>query len=144
MLVDSGNSVNILNKAAYDHISLPPDKLRPSLTPLYGFSGQCITPKGSIELSLIVGASLKQATIMTNFLMVGTPLVYNAILGWPALNCLWAVTLTYHLIIKFPTSMDVGELKGNQHETRRCYALTIRQNESVKTIHMVKVAYESF
>lgn len=143
VLVDSGSSVNILSKAAYDQMSLPTDMLRPSLTLLYGFSGQCVIPEGNIELALTVGASPKQATTMTDFLVLGTPLVYNAILGRPTLNCLRAVTSTYHLIIKFPTPVGVGELRGNQYEAKRCYALAIRQNEHAETIQMVEIARES-
>lgn len=80
---------------------------------------------------------------MTNFLMVGTLLVYNAILGRLALNCLRAVTSTYYLIMKFPTLVGMGELKGSQHEAKRCYAFAIRQNEHAKAIQMVETTCES-
>ena len=39
----------------------------------------------------------------------------------PTLNSWKAVTSTYHLMIKFPTDYEVGELQGNQVTARECY-----------------------
>ena len=53
--------------------------------------------------------------------MVDYSFAYNAILERPTLNLWKAVTLTYHLMIKFPTDYGVGELRVNQVDARKCY-----------------------
>lgn len=75
---------------------------------------------------------------MVNFVIVGTLLVYNAIFDRLAQNCLQAATSTYYLIMKFLTPVAISEVKGNQHDVRRCYALAIKRNESLEIVHMVK------
>ena len=50
--------------------------------------------------------------------MVDYSFSYNAILGRPTLNSWNAVTLTYHLMIRFPTDYGVGELRGSQVAAR--------------------------
>lgn len=56
--------------------------------PLKGFSGDIVQLVGTITLSVLV---------------VKAPSSYNVRLGRPTLNNLRAVTLTYHLNMKFPT-----------------------------------------
>jgi len=53
-------------------------------------------------------------------------------LGRPALNRLRAVTSTYHLKVRFPTSHGVGEIRGYQVLAKECYqaALTSRENHT--------------
>ena len=41
------------------------------------------------------------------------------------LNRLRAVTSTYHLLLKFPTENDIGEVKGDQVATRECYLASL-------------------
>lgn len=70
--------------------------------------------------------------IMDDFLVVNTLLVYNVILRWLALSCLWAATSTNNLIMK-------SEVRDNKHGAKMCYALTIKRNESVEIVHMVEI-----
>ena len=63
----------------------------------------------------------QQITKDVTFLVVDCSSAYNAILGRPTLNSWKAVTSTYHLMIKFPTEYRVGEVRGNQVATRKCY-----------------------
>ena len=54
-----------------------------------------------------------QITREVTFLMVDYSSAYNVILSQPTLNSWKAVTLTYHLMIKFSMDYEVGELRGN-------------------------------
>lgn len=40
--------------------------------------------------------------------------------------------------MKFPSLAGVGEVRGNQHDARKCYALAIKLNGSPEIIHMVE------
>ena len=55
----------------------------------------------------------QQITRDVTFLVVDCSSAYNAILGRPTVNSWKTVTLTYHLMIKFPTENGVGEVRGN-------------------------------
>ena len=71
-------------------------------------------PLGTVTLPVTVGDYLQQITKDIAFLVVDCSSAYYAILGRPTLNSWKAVTSTYHLMIKFPTDYEVGELRGNQ------------------------------
>ena len=64
-------------------------------------------------LSVTVGNYPQQNTKDVTFLVVDCSSAYNAILRQPTLNSWKAVTLIYHLMIKFHTDYGVGELRGN-------------------------------
>ena len=55
-----------------------------------------------------------------DFFIVDCPLIYNIILGRPALNRLRAATSSYYLKVKFPTAHGVGEIGGDQVLAREC------------------------
>ena len=61
--------------------------------------------------------------------MVDCLSAYNAILGRPTLNSWKAVTLTYHVMIKFPTDYGVGELCGSQMAARECYVAMMEMED---------------
>lgn len=123
-------------------MGLPNDQSRQSFALLYRFSGQCVVLERSIELPLIMETQPQQSTIMANFFIVGTSLVYNAIPNRPTWNCLQVDMSTYHLIMKFFTPVRVSEVKGNQHKVTRCYALTIKQYISLEVVHKVETMLE--
>ncbi|GAV56679.1 LOW QUALITY PROTEIN: hypothetical protein CFOL_v3_00221, partial [Cephalotus follicularis] len=89
ILIDSGSSVDILYKHAFDQLRIPADQLKPVKTPLVGFTGETIHPLGSINLSMVAGTAPRTQVEMT-FLVVDTPSPYNAIIGRPGLNLLEA------------------------------------------------------
>ncbi|XP_075515586.1 uncharacterized protein LOC142550233 [Primulina tabacum] len=66
---------------------------------------------------------------MTVFSVVDTPSSYNIILGRPALNEMRAVVSTYHQKIKFSVRGRVGEVRGDQPSSRRCYGETVRVDQ---------------
>ncbi|XP_058084511.1 uncharacterized protein LOC131232286 [Magnolia sinica] len=75
---------------------------------------------------------------MVDFIVVNVPSVYNVILDRPSLNTMRAVGSTYHLMMKFPAEGGVGYLRGNQRETRRCYAIVVKKG-SVKQVLIITV-----
>ena len=70
--------------------------------------------------------------------MVDYSSTYNAILGQPTLNSWKAVTLTYHLMIKFPTDYRIGELRGNQVTTCECYIAMMDMDNHLQAMNIEK------
>ena len=97
--------------------------------PLIGFEGTKVFPLSAVTLSMTVGDYPQQITKDVTFLVVDYSFAYNAILGWPTLNLWKAVTSTYHLMIKFPTDYEVGELCRNQVATRECYVAMMEMDD---------------
>ena len=82
------------------------DQLRPIETPLVGFAGTSVYPLGMITLQIIAGAYPKQAT--------------KKVKQWPEneiremRGATKKVKLpTYHLLVRFPTENEIGEMKGD-------------------------------
>ncbi|GAV59273.1 hypothetical protein CFOL_v3_02804, partial [Cephalotus follicularis] len=90
ILIDSGSSVDILYKHAFDQLRIPADQLKPVKTPLVGFTGETIHPLGSINMFVVAGTAPRQTQVEMTFLVVDTPNPYNAIVGRPGLNLLEA------------------------------------------------------
>ena len=44
------------------------------------------------------------------------------------------MTLTYHLLIKFPTEYGVGEVRGDQVATRECYIAMLEIDDHLQTM----------
>lgn len=69
--------------------------------------------------------------MLTNFLVVNAPRVYNVIIERPTLNPLRTVASIYHLALKFPTPARVGVVQGNQVEAHHCYTLALKGQSHV-------------
>lgn len=76
-------------------------------------------------LLLNLGSGETRNTIMTSFIVVVAPYSYNIILGRPAMSVFQDVS-TYQQKIKFPVGSRVGEVRGYQPSSQKCYAETVR------------------
>ena len=95
-----------------------------------------VQPVGTISLSVVLRAYPRQITRDVNFLVVGCPSSYNAIIGRPTLNSWKTVTSTYHLSVKFPTKHGVGQVQGDQLEARECYLAMLAMDEQVQAMNI--------
>jgi len=111
-------------------MKLDKKRIRPFTSPSVSFIGDRIIPRGIVTLSVIVGTYPTQVTKEIDFLIVDCPLTYNIILGRPALNILRAMTSTYHLKVKFPTTHGVREIRGDQVLARECYQAALASGEN--------------
>ena len=131
-LVGNGSSVDILYLGAYEQMGLGQHQLTPMPTPLYGLTGDSLTPIRSNKLAMMVCIYPRISTVMANFLVVDYPLVFNLVLGRSILKELQVVTSIHHLLMKFPMLNGVGQLRECQSEGRECY------NKPLKTVEKDK------
>ncbi|KAL0418418.1 UNVERIFIED_CONTAM: hypothetical protein Sradi_1255300 [Sesamum radiatum] len=96
-------------------------------TPLTGF-GEMIEPLGEVMLPLSLGSLPKRSTKMVKFLVVKAPSAYNIILGRPSLNLFRAIASTFHMKLKFPTSVGVEEVVGDGLMAIVCYVNTLKRS----------------
>ncbi|XP_075489601.1 uncharacterized protein LOC142528437 [Primulina tabacum] len=129
VFVYNGSSVNVIFKEALVQMNLHEYQLEAVETVLFGFAGHAVYPDGEITMPLTLGNGDLRKTVMTVFTVVDAPSSYNIILGRPAMNEMRAVASTYHQKIKFPVRGQVGEVKGDQPSSRRCYGETVRVDQ---------------
>ena len=113
VLVDNGSSADILYYLASQQMRIEREWLIPTNAPFVRFGGMKVYPLRVVTLLVMVGDYLQQITKDVTFLVINCSSAYNTIVGRPALNLWKAVTLTYHLMIKFPTMYGVREVCGD-------------------------------
>lgn len=97
------------------------DRLEKHGSFIQDFSGNSVPLKGTITLPIMAGTYLQHVTVQMNFLVVKLLAPYNAILGQPGLYALNAVVFIKYVMVKFPTSHGVGQIKGSQTMAQQCY-----------------------
>ena len=86
ILVDNGSSVDILYFQAFERMGLKVSDLKPSPNPVYGFTRDSVVPLGVISLPMTMGEYPRQSCVMEDFLVIGQPSAFNAVLGRPSLK----------------------------------------------------------
>ena len=107
-LIDGGSSVDILYLHVLEKMRINSQSLRVAVSPLYGFTGDSIFPERGIKLAISFGEEPNRLTAMSNFMVVKSRSLCNAIIGSPTLVAMKAVTSIYHLCLNFPTPRGVG------------------------------------
>ena len=129
ILVDNGSSTNVLFYAVFSRMDLSKYRLCEVSTPLIGFTGDSVQVEGEITLPTTVGTSSRLSTVFLTYTVVKIPSTYNAILGRPGLNALWAVVSTYHILVWFPTKHGIGELRGDQQLAKHYFSIAFGQTK---------------
>ena len=118
ILIDNGSSSEVLIYDAFLQMNLPRNLLRSSSTHLTGFGGNQVGIEGEITVLVTIRTEPLQKTFPLDFVVVRTPLTYNAIFGRPTMNKFCAVPSTYHFMMKFPTKNGIGILRGDPKMAR--------------------------
>lgn len=118
--------MDILFYDAFIKMGYTDSQLTSTDMPIYGFNGVESKVEGTIQLPMTMGVEHCEATQMLNFLIIKASSTYNAILGRTGLHAFKAITLTYHLKIKFPTRNGVGEQRGDHKVAWSCYVASLR------------------
>lgn len=79
VLVDQGSGTKINYPDLYKGLGLKPEDLSKYETPLVGFDGKVVIPKGQIKLLVVT----KGKEVEVNFIVVNAFSLYTAILGQP-------------------------------------------------------------
>ena len=77
VFIDTGSSVNIIFKKAFDQLQIDRAELLPMTTPLYGFTGNEVLSVGQIRLAISLGEEPLRRTRTANFVIVDSPSAYN-------------------------------------------------------------------
>ncbi|KAI9191692.1 hypothetical protein LWI28_012027 [Acer negundo] len=110
VLIYTGSSVDILFKGAHEQLNLKNHCYNSCTSLLYGFTEDSVMPMGSKILPVTIREASLQQNVMTEFIVVDTPSVYNAILGRRFLSgirrCFMDVFSGYNQIMMHPTDQD--------------------------------------
>jgi hypothetical protein len=103
VLMDGGNSLNILYAHTLHLLGIGLDQLRPSTTPFHGVvPGKSVQPLGQIDLSVWFGTPDNFRKDTLTFEVVGFRGAYHAILGRPCYAKFMAVPNYTYLKMKMP------------------------------------------
>ncbi|XP_048493461.1 uncharacterized protein LOC125494009 [Beta vulgaris subsp. vulgaris] len=122
ILVDSGSSTDIVILDCLLKLKYTEKDAIPTDQPLIGFGGGSVYPLGYVKLAVRLGERGKGRSLPVDFLVVDTPLPYNAIMGRPTMNKIKAAISVYQLLLQYETDDgQVGKIYGDQQTTRECY-----------------------
>ena len=126
--------MDIIYLNTYKRMSLTESELSPMTSPLYGFIGDHVIPKGIIKLVVTMGEHTRVLMVMTVFLIVDCLSAFNGIIGRPLLKAIKVITSIYHLTIKFPTAEGIGQVAWSQYDSTECYNNSLKLAEKEKKL----------
>ncbi|XP_012837573.1 PREDICTED: uncharacterized protein LOC105958118 [Erythranthe guttata] len=133
ILVDTGSSADIIYYECFRQMRLN-FEVRKVDTALIGFAGEVVQPMGEVTLPVSLGTDPLKATRAVRFLIIDAPSTYNMIMGRPSMNAFEAVVSTFHMKMKFPVLDRVGEVRGDQETSRRCYNQALRGQRRINPV----------
>jgi len=134
VLVDNESFTDILYYLAFQQMRIERERLVPTNAPFVGFGGTRVYPFDAVTLPITVGDYTQKITKDVTFFVVDRSFAYNAILGRPTLNLWKVVTSTNHLMIKFSTEYEVGEVRRDQVAIHECYIVTLEMDDHLQTM----------
>ncbi|XP_026435836.1 uncharacterized protein LOC113333626 [Papaver somniferum] len=129
ILMDNGNSVEVLFYDTFKRMELSYDILIPSTYRIYGFNGTVTVPKGEVTHRVSDGEGYLDT--LTTFCLVDVVSPYEAILGRTWIAGIKGVASAYHQRLRFPSYKGVVEVLGDLQAARQCMQLDIQQNEEM-------------
>ena len=109
VLVDQGNGAEVMYPDLFKGLGIKNKYLSKYDTPLVGFDGRMVVPKGQISLPI----NMEGKEVMVAFIVVNSFSPYTAILGRPWSHAMGAVSSTLHVKVKFHTKHGIATMGGN-------------------------------
>ncbi|KAL1197784.1 hypothetical protein V5N11_003687 [Cardamine amara subsp. amara] len=116
-MIDTRSSVAIIFYEAVKQMEYKDSDPKHEQTPLTGFAGETTLSMGTIRHQ--IDACGVQKTC--DFIVVGRPAPFYAILRKPWLYAIKAVASMYHQCVKFPSGRGTATIYGNQVASRIYY-----------------------
>ncbi|XP_061336886.1 uncharacterized protein LOC133283967 [Gastrolobium bilobum] len=133
IMIDNGSSADIIFWDAFCAMHIPEEHLLHGCSNLIGFTGECVQPKGTIEMWVTFGNLPLAQTIKVKFYVIEYASAYNIILGRPTIAALKAIISIPHLLKKFRNkSGTVVAIRGDQKTARSCYNTSLRAKTPVQ------------
>ena len=88
---------------------------------LVTFEGKTVIPKGQIRLLIQIDSEV----VEVDFIVIDSYSLYTAIVAWPWLHAIGAVSSTLDQKVKYPSEGLVKEILGSQSVARQCMVVTI-------------------
>ncbi|XP_017438478.1 uncharacterized protein LOC108344556 [Vigna angularis] len=127
VLIDQGNSVNILYWNTFLKMDMSEDLIAPFNEQIVGFPGERVDTRGYLDLRTRLGTGREARELRVSFLLVEANTSYNALLGRPCLNAFGAIVSTPHLAMKFPTKRGtICTVRVDQRTARQCYVAGLK------------------
>ena len=114
VLVDQGSSREIMYLDLFEGLKLRSEDLTCYNSPLIGFNGKVVFPKGQIQLPVQTGTEV----VEVSFIVVDAYSPYTAIVARPWLPAVEVVSSTLHLKVKYSSKGWVEKLVGSQSMAR--------------------------
>ncbi|XP_072084557.1 uncharacterized protein [Arachis hypogaea] len=114
ILVDQGNSVDILFKSVFDKLGLEEKNIKDYADNLFSLGDTPIWCLWYIPLYTTFRKGTRSKTQSIDYIVVDVNSAYNALIGQTTLIRLAAVVSTPHLCMKFPTVEGIATIKGDQ------------------------------
>ncbi|RDY06590.1 hypothetical protein CR513_09399, partial [Mucuna pruriens] len=131
VLVDQGSSANILYWTTAKKLGI--QNLTKCQGALYGFAGERVPIKGTVELETTFEEDRNGArTIPVLYTVVDAEASYNIIIGRPTLNRLEATVSIHHLCMKFPVGQTIATVWADVGIARRCYEDSLKVESTPK------------
>nr|XP_023886036.1 uncharacterized protein LOC111998166 [Quercus suber] len=108
IMIDQGSGADVMYPDLFRGLGLRDENLSMYNTPLVGFDGKMVAPKGQISLPVNMGG--KEVMVRP----------YTAILGRPWIHAMGAVPSTLHMKVKFHIDCGVTVIQGSQQAARQC------------------------
>ncbi|XP_030963692.1 uncharacterized protein LOC115984835 [Quercus lobata] len=128
LLVDQGNTVEIMYPDLYKGLKLRPENLTAYDSLLVSFEGKIVTPKGQIRLPIQTSSNI----VEVDFIVVDAYSPYTTIVARPWLHALGAISSTLHQKMKYPSEGQVKEVIGDQAMARQCMVSAISRRPSTE------------